>query len=183
MPDLPRRSRHARPPARRDARVDADRAPGRRPCVPLRLQAHRDADVRAGRASSSAVSARSPTSSRRSSSGSCRGARRPRSGPSGRTDRRHRPGVRAARRCRPGRSRSRSTRSGRCSATTARRRDRYRQFWQFDIEAIGDPGPAVDAEIIELGMRFYADAGVDGRRRCCSIRSATAPAGRHTSRS
>jgi histidyl-tRNA synthetase len=39
---------------------------------------------------------------------------------------------------------------------------RYRQFWQFDIEAIGDPGPAVDAEIIELGMRFYADAGLDG---------------------
>ena len=28
---------------------------------------------------------------------------------------------------------------------------RYRQFWQFDVEAIGDPGPAVDAEIIELG--------------------------------
>ena len=37
---------------------------------------------------------------------------------------------------------------------------RYRQFWQFDVEAIGDPGPAVDAEIIELGMRFYADAGL-----------------------
>ncbi|HEX7345172.1 MAG TPA: histidine--tRNA ligase [Candidatus Limnocylindrales bacterium] len=39
---------------------------------------------------------------------------------------------------------------------------RYRQFWQFDVEAIGDPGPAVDAEIIELGMRFYRDAGVKG---------------------
>ena len=39
---------------------------------------------------------------------------------------------------------------------------RYRQFWQFDVEAIGDPGPAVDAEIIELGMRFYRDAGVEG---------------------
>ena len=39
---------------------------------------------------------------------------------------------------------------------------RYRQFWQFDIEAIGDPGPAVDAEIIELGLRFFADAGVTG---------------------
>src|SRR6185295_4370678 len=39
---------------------------------------------------------------------------------------------------------------------------RYRQFWQFDIEAIGDPGPAVDAEIIELGSRFYRDAGVEG---------------------
>jgi histidyl-tRNA synthetase len=39
---------------------------------------------------------------------------------------------------------------------------RYRQFWQFDIEAIGDPGPAIDAEIIELGMRFYRDAGLGG---------------------
>ena len=25
---------------------------------------------------------------------------------------------------------------------------RYRQFWQWDAEAIGDPGPAVDAEMI-----------------------------------
>ncbi len=39
---------------------------------------------------------------------------------------------------------------------------RYRQFWQFDIEAIGDPGPAIDAEIIELGARFYVDAGLTG---------------------
>ncbi len=37
---------------------------------------------------------------------------------------------------------------------------RYRQFWQWDVEAIGDPGPAVDAEIIELGARFYRDAGL-----------------------
>jgi len=39
---------------------------------------------------------------------------------------------------------------------------RYRQFWQFDIEAIGDPGPGVDAEIVELGSRFYRDAGLTG---------------------
>jgi len=39
---------------------------------------------------------------------------------------------------------------------------RYRQFWQFDIEAIGDPGPAIDAEVIELGTRFYRDAGLAG---------------------
>src|SRR5512146_1265237 len=39
---------------------------------------------------------------------------------------------------------------------------RYRQFWQFDVETIGDPGPAVDAEIVELGLRFYAEAGVEG---------------------
>jgi histidyl-tRNA synthetase len=39
---------------------------------------------------------------------------------------------------------------------------RYRQFWQFDIEAIGDAGPAIDAEVIELGSRFYREAGLDG---------------------
>lgn len=39
---------------------------------------------------------------------------------------------------------------------------RYRQFWQFDVEAIGDPGPGIDAEIIELGHRFYTEAGVSG---------------------
>ena len=39
---------------------------------------------------------------------------------------------------------------------------RYRQFWQFDVEAIGDPGPAIDAEIIELGHRFYTEVGVEG---------------------
>jgi len=38
---------------------------------------------------------------------------------------------------------------------------RFRQFWQFDIEAIGDPGPAIDAEIIELGRAFYRLAGLD----------------------
>jgi histidyl-tRNA synthetase len=39
---------------------------------------------------------------------------------------------------------------------------RYRQFWQWDAEAIGDPGPAVDAEMIEMGYRFYVEAGVAG---------------------
>jgi len=39
---------------------------------------------------------------------------------------------------------------------------RYRQFWQFDVEAIGDAGPAIDAEIIELGHRFYTEVGVTG---------------------
>jgi len=37
---------------------------------------------------------------------------------------------------------------------------RYRQFWQWDIEAIGDPGPAIDAELVELGLRFYREAGL-----------------------
>ncbi len=38
---------------------------------------------------------------------------------------------------------------------------RYRQFWQWNVEAIGDPGPAIDAELVELGSRFYRDAGLD----------------------
>lgn len=37
---------------------------------------------------------------------------------------------------------------------------RYRQFWQWDVEAIGDPGPALDAEIVELGLRFFREAGL-----------------------
>jgi histidyl-tRNA synthetase len=37
---------------------------------------------------------------------------------------------------------------------------RYRQFWQWDVEAIGDPGPGVDAELIELGLTFYREVGV-----------------------
>jgi len=37
---------------------------------------------------------------------------------------------------------------------------RFRQFWQFDVEAIGDPGPGIDAELIELASRFYRDVGL-----------------------
>jgi histidyl-tRNA synthetase len=37
---------------------------------------------------------------------------------------------------------------------------RYRQFRQWNVEAIGDPGPAIDAEVVELGARFYRDAGL-----------------------
>jgi histidyl-tRNA synthetase len=39
---------------------------------------------------------------------------------------------------------------------------RYRQFSQWDVEVIGDAGPAVDAELIELGHRFYAEVGLSG---------------------
>ncbi|MGH2427756.1 MAG: histidine--tRNA ligase [Candidatus Limnocylindria bacterium] len=39
---------------------------------------------------------------------------------------------------------------------------RYRQFSQWDVEVIGDPGPMVDAELIELALRFYRDVGVTG---------------------
>jgi histidyl-tRNA synthetase len=37
---------------------------------------------------------------------------------------------------------------------------RYRQFSQWDVEVIGDPGPAVDAELVELATRFYAELGL-----------------------
>ena len=37
---------------------------------------------------------------------------------------------------------------------------RFRQFWQWDVEAIGDPGPAIDAEQIELALRFYREVGL-----------------------
>ena len=37
---------------------------------------------------------------------------------------------------------------------------RYRQFYQWDVESIGDPGPGVDAEIVELGLRFYREVGL-----------------------
>jgi histidyl-tRNA synthetase len=39
---------------------------------------------------------------------------------------------------------------------------RYRQFWQFDVEAIGDGGPAIDAEVVELAMAFLRSVGLAG---------------------
>jgi histidyl-tRNA synthetase len=39
---------------------------------------------------------------------------------------------------------------------------RYRQFTQWDVEVIGDPGPAVDAELIELAVRYCAEVGLSG---------------------
>src|SRR5918992_4308327 len=38
-------------------------------------------------------------------------------------------------------------------------RGRHRQFFQVGIEAIGSDSPAVDAEVIELGARYLAQAG------------------------
>src|SRR5258708_18451105 len=37
---------------------------------------------------------------------------------------------------------------------------RYRQFFQFDIEAIGAASPAVDAEIIELARTWLREVGI-----------------------
>jgi histidyl-tRNA synthetase len=37
---------------------------------------------------------------------------------------------------------------------------RYRQFTQFDIEAIGDGGPGIDLEVIELGAAYLRELGL-----------------------
>jgi histidyl-tRNA synthetase len=37
---------------------------------------------------------------------------------------------------------------------------RSRQFSQWDVEVIGDAGPAVDAELVELGHRFFEELGI-----------------------
>jgi len=37
---------------------------------------------------------------------------------------------------------------------------RFRQHHQFGVEAIGDKSPEVDAEIIELGLRYIAELGI-----------------------
>jgi histidyl-tRNA synthetase len=37
---------------------------------------------------------------------------------------------------------------------------RFREFWQWNVEAIGDGGPAIDAEIVELAYRYYHAVGV-----------------------
>lgn len=39
---------------------------------------------------------------------------------------------------------------------------RYRQFWQVDLEAVGFPGPDVDAELIMLCARLWRRLGISG---------------------
>lgn len=39
---------------------------------------------------------------------------------------------------------------------------RYRQFYQAGLEVYGDPGPFVDAEIIDLATRFVTALGITG---------------------
>ncbi|MBI5754503.1 histidine--tRNA ligase [Candidatus Peregrinibacteria bacterium] len=38
---------------------------------------------------------------------------------------------------------------------------RYRQFWQFGFEIIGESDAALDAQIIQLAYKIYQDLGVD----------------------
>jgi len=46
---------------------------------------------------------------------------------------------------------------------------RYRQFFQLGVEAIGSDRPTLDAEVIEIGMRFLRSAGVAPRLLLNSI--------------
>ena len=39
---------------------------------------------------------------------------------------------------------------------------RYRQFWQVDVEAVGSPGPDVDAELIAMSARLWHRLGIEG---------------------
>ena len=41
---------------------------------------------------------------------------------------------------------------------------RYRQFHQIDVEALGYPGPDVDAELIMMSARLWRRLGLDGLR-------------------
>ena len=41
---------------------------------------------------------------------------------------------------------------------------RYRQFWQVDVEAVGSPGPDVDAEQIAMSARLWRRLGIEGLR-------------------
>jgi histidyl-tRNA synthetase len=39
---------------------------------------------------------------------------------------------------------------------------RYRQLYQFNLEAIGDDSPALDAEVIEVAMAWFGELGLKG---------------------
>ena len=180
--DLPSPARHPRPAAGRDARLDAPgaAAPPTSPRATATARSRRRCSSRP--TSSSAASARSPTSSRRSCSGSRRGPRRP---------------SRWALRPEP-------------TAGIVRAYVQHgMQTWPQPVKlthdradvplrpAAGRPLPPVlavrhrgdrrsrarpiDAEIIELGMRGSTATPASTASRSSSTRSATRPAGRPTS--
>ena len=51
---------------------------------------------------------------------------------------------------------------------------RYRQFHQFDVEALGFAGPDVDAELMVMCARLWGDLGIDGLRAASQFASAVA---------
>lgn len=46
---------------------------------------------------------------------------------------------------------------------------RFRELWQFGIEALGSDGPLIDAEVITIGVHFLADAGARSKLLLNSI--------------
>lgn len=46
---------------------------------------------------------------------------------------------------------------------------RYRQFWQFGFEIIGDGHPVVDAEVIAIGATIYQELGIPVRVQVNSV--------------
>lgn len=46
---------------------------------------------------------------------------------------------------------------------------RYRQFFQLGIEAVGAAAPSVDAEVIDVAMRFFSGLGLDVTLKLNSI--------------
>ena len=50
---------------------------------------------------------------------------------------------------------------------------RYRQFWQWGLEAIGSMNPAVDAEIIHFSVNLFESLGLAGA--CARVNSAGCP--------
>ncbi len=46
---------------------------------------------------------------------------------------------------------------------------RYRQFWQFGFEVLGDGHPVVDAEIIAIGATIYQELGIPVRVQVNSV--------------
>ena len=57
---------------------------------------------------------------------------------------------------------------------------RYRQFWQVDVEAVGYPGPDIDAELIAMSARLWRRLGIGGLR--LEINSLGTPESRRTYR-
>ena len=51
-----------------------------------------------------------------------------------------------------------------CSATPRCSSGRFREHYQFGVEALGSDDPAVDAELIGLQRRWYEGVGVSGLR-------------------
>ena len=57
---------------------------------------------------------------------------------------------------------------------------RYRQFWQVDVEAVGHPGPDIDAELIAMSARLWQRLGITGLR--LELNSLGTPESRHAFR-